>query len=110
MDHCQGWQVAGPFFFTPKPIVVSNNKGCNPFGGCIVAIAGGFIITILLIGAVDSCEAIGPWTSKSAAEGLMKFLCWGVFLWPAMPCLTKTNRRKVAGVIACHFYIQPFFY
>jgi hypothetical protein len=58
---------------------MSNNKGCNPFGGCIITIAGGFLLTLLLIGAVDSCDSISPQASKTAAEGLAKFFMWGSF-------------------------------
>lgn len=58
---------------------MSNNRGCNPFGGCIFTIAGGFVLTLLLIGAVDSCDSISPQASKTAAEGLLKFFLAGSF-------------------------------
>lgn len=57
----------------------SNNKGCNPFSGCIVTIAGGFTLTTLLIAAIDSCDALGEKASKIAAEGLMKLFMVGCF-------------------------------
>jgi hypothetical protein len=60
-------------------MIMSNNKGCNPFGGCIATIVIGFFITLLLIGVVDSCKEIGPAASKSASEGLFKLFMTGSF-------------------------------
>jgi hypothetical protein len=60
-------------------MIMNNNKGCNPFNGCIGTLIVGYLITLLLIGAVDSCDAIGTATSKSATEGLFKFFMTGSF-------------------------------
>jgi len=58
---------------------MSNNKGCNPFGGCIVTIICGFVITVLLIGAIDSCAGVSSKTSNRAAEGLIELFMTGNF-------------------------------
>lgn len=68
---------------------MSNNKGGNPFGGCILTIAGGFLLTLFLIAAVDSCDSISPQASKTAAEGLAKFFMWGSFLVVGYALLSK---------------------
>ncbi|WP_132055373.1 hypothetical protein [Pseudocnuella soli] len=58
---------------------MSNNRGCNPINGCLVTIVGGFVITVLLIGAVDNCDGISKAASKRASEGLMQLFMWGSF-------------------------------
>jgi hypothetical protein len=57
----------------------SNNKGCNPFGGCIITIVVGYILTMLLIGAVDSCNSIGDKAAYIASEGIFKLFMLGCF-------------------------------
>jgi hypothetical protein len=85
----QGWHFASPFFFISKQMIMSNNKGCNPFGGCIGTLVAGYILTLLLIGAVDSCDAIGPAASKSATEGLLKFFMTGSFFVVCYALISK---------------------